>query len=96
MNLLPHIARSQPIIFGSRPPNQSQNPRMVAAENATKQSFADKLTYLLRQRSERIDELTSKLAQVREQNRRLDEENEHLADLIKFEPQLDAAMLAPK
>jgi hypothetical protein len=69
---------------------------VLRRELETKQSFADKLTYLLRQRSERIDELTSKLAQVREQNRRLDQENEHLAEIIKFEPQLDAAMLTPK
>ena len=57
---------------------------VLRRELETKQSYADKLTYLLRQRSERIDELNSKLAQVREQNRRLDQENEHLAEMIRF------------
>jgi hypothetical protein len=66
---------------------------VLRRELETKQSYADKLTYLLRQRSERIDELNSKLAQVREQNRRLDQENEHLAEMIRFTPKLDAAML---
>ena len=61
-----------------------------------KQSYARKLEYLLRERCERIDALNSRLAQVREQNRRLDQENEHWAEMIRFAPQLDAAMLAPK
>src|SRR5262249_35416397 len=42
-----------------------------------------------------VGSLNSKLEQLREQNRRLDQENEHLAEMIQFEPQLDAAMLAP-
>ena len=55
-----------------------------------------RLELLLRERLTRIDALSNKLAQVREQNRRLDQENEHLAEMIKFEPQLDAVMLTPK
>ena len=46
------------------------------------------LEYLVQQRSERIDELTGKLEQSREQIRRLDEECEHLADMVRLMPQL--------
>ena len=46
------------------------------------------LEYLVQQRSERIDELTGKLEQSRDQIRRLDEECEHLADMVRLMPQL--------
>jgi len=38
-----------------------------------------RLELLLRERLERVDALSNALAQVREQNRRLDQENEQLA-----------------
>ena len=63
---------------------------------ADKQRFADRLIYILRARAERIDELTSRLAQVRELNKKLDAENEHLVEIIRFAPQLDAVMQSPK
>jgi hypothetical protein len=62
---------------------------------AIKTQYATRLEYLLHQRSETIDELTGKLEQSREQVRRLDQECEHLADMIRIMPQLEA-MLSPK
>ena len=58
--------------------------------------YCERLEYLMRERSERIDELNAKLDQLREQNKRLDQENEHLADMVRLLPQLDPAMLVPK
>jgi hypothetical protein len=40
--------------------------------------------------------LRGKLEQSREQIRRLDQECEHYADMIRIMPQLDAALLSPK
>ena len=50
---------------------------------------------LMRERIERI-ELNGRIEQLRAQNKRLDEENEHLAEMVRFAPQLDAAMSAQK
>jgi hypothetical protein len=50
----------------------------------------------LHQRTEHIDELTGKLEQARTVNQRLEQECEHLADMIRIMPQLDPAMLTPK
>ena len=69
---------------------------MLNRELENRQGVVGRLELLLRERLERIDSLNSKLEQLREQNRRLDQENEHLAEMIQFEPQLDAAMLTPK
>jgi uncharacterized membrane protein YebE (DUF533 family) len=44
----------------------------------------------------RIDELYAKIEQLREQKKRLDAENEHLAEMVRFTPQLNAAMSAQK
>ena len=44
----------------------------------------------------RIDELYAKIEQLREQRKRLDAENEHLAEMVRFTPQLNAAMSAQK
>jgi hypothetical protein len=46
---------------------------------------------LLHERLTKIDELTGTIDRLREQNRRLDEEAEHLAEMIRFAPQLNAA-----
>ena len=40
----------------------------------------------MRERSERIDELNGKIDQLREQNRRLDAENEHLVKMVRLPP----------
>jgi hypothetical protein len=60
------------------------------SELATKQQYAERLKYLLRQRTERIDELNAKLEAARTANRRLEDECEHLAQLVA-QPQLNAA-----
>ena len=65
-------------------------------EIENKQGAMGRLELLLQERMERVDELNGKLDQLREQNRRLDKENDHLADMIRIMPQLDPAMLAPK
>jgi hypothetical protein len=62
----------------------------------TKEGYAAKLELVLRQRSETIDALRGKLEQSQQQIRRLDLECEHLVEMIRFAPQLDDAMLAPK
>jgi len=41
---------------------------------------------LLRSRTERIDQLNGQLEQVRAQNRRLDEEAERLAEMVRLSP----------
>ena len=60
---------------------------MLNRELENRQGVVGRLELLLRERLERIDSLNSKLEQLREQNRRLDQENEHLAEMIQFEPQ---------
>jgi uncharacterized coiled-coil protein SlyX len=45
-------------------------------------------------RGETIAELNGKLDRLRAQNRKLDLEAERLVDMIRFAPQLDAAMAA--
>jgi septal ring factor EnvC (AmiA/AmiB activator) len=54
------------------------------------------LEVMLDARLERIDKLTAQVDQLREQNRKLDQEAERLAEMIRFAPPVDAAMLAPK
>ena len=44
------------------------------------------LEMILRERLKRIDELNGKIEQLRDQNRRLDAENEHLVEMVKLEP----------
>jgi hypothetical protein len=41
---------------------------------------------LMRERIERIDELNGRIAQLRDQNRRLDAENEHLCEMVRLLP----------
>jgi hypothetical protein len=64
------------------------------SELRTKTVYAQRLEYLVHERSERVDELNAKLQQTREQVRRLDQECEHLADMIRILPQLEG--LSPK
>ena len=52
------------------------------AELRTKQIYAQRLEFLLQQRSEKIDELHGQLEQSRERIRRLGLENELLAAMI--------------
>ena len=54
------------------------------------------LEVMLDTRAERIDQLTAKLDQSRQQVRRLDEENERLAEMVRFTPPVDATTLAAK
>ena len=65
-------------------------------ELTDKEGYAAKLELVARQRSRTIDALRGTINQLREQNRRLDEEADRLAEIVRFAPQLDAAMLAPK
>ena len=41
---------------------------------------------LLREPLTRIDELNGRIEQLRDQNRRLDEENEHLVEMVRLAP----------
>jgi hypothetical protein len=62
---------------------------------AIKTRYAQRLEFLLHERSERIDELHGQLDQLRVQVQRLGLENECLVAMIAAPP-VDAAMLAPK
>jgi hypothetical protein len=53
---------------------------------ADKEGYVGRLEVLMRERSERIDELNGKIDQLREQNRRLDAENEHLVKMGRLPP----------
>jgi hypothetical protein len=44
----------------------------------------------LRERLTRIDALTGKIEQLRTQNKRLDQENEHLAEIVRFAPPVES------
>ena len=52
-------------------------------EFASKAQFVDRLQFLLRRRTETIDDLNGKLEQARAANQKLDAECEHLAELAK-------------
>jgi hypothetical protein len=65
------------------------------SELRTKTVYAQRLEYLVHERSERVDELSAKLEQSREQVRRLGLENEVLTAMIAAPP-VEGAMLAPK
>jgi hypothetical protein len=72
--------------------------KLLKANSAlrTKTVYAQRLEYLVQARNERVDELNAKLEQSREHIRKLDQECEHLTDMIRIMPQLDPAMLSPK
>jgi hypothetical protein len=65
------------------------------SELRTKTVYAQRLEFLVRARNERVDELSAKLEQSRAHIKKLDQECEHLADMIRIMPQLEA-MLSPK
>jgi hypothetical protein len=50
---------------------------------AGKERFLDRLQFLLRRRTETIDDLNGKLEAARAANQKLDAECEHLAELAK-------------
>ena len=56
--------------------------------------YCERLEYLLLERNTRIDELTGKLEQARTANQRLEQECEHLADMVRPLPQLEAMLPA--
>jgi len=62
----------------------------------TKQQYAGRLEVLLHQRTETIDAQRATIDRLRDQNKQLESEAEHYADMIRIMPQLDPAMLAPK
>jgi hypothetical protein len=49
----------------------------------SREQFLNRLQFLLRRRTETIDDLTGKLQQARAANQKLDAEREHLAQLAK-------------
>jgi len=49
-----------------------------------KEGYATKLELVLHQRMEQIDELANTIATLRDQNRRLNEEADHLAELVRM------------
>ena len=58
----------------------------LRSELRHKQVFVGRLEYLLHQRSEMIDALHGRIDQLREQNKRLDAENEHLCEMVRLSP----------
>ena len=64
----------------------------LRSELTSKQQYGSRLELLLRERMERIDELTAQVDQLRHQNKKLDAEAEHLAAMLRCAPpQVDAA-----
>jgi hypothetical protein len=55
-------------------------------ELTNKQGYAERLEILLRERMERIDEHTATIDQLRERNKRLEAEAEHLAKIAANRP----------
>ena len=58
--------------------------------------YCERLEVLLHQRLETIDALHGRIDQLRDQNKKLEIEAEHYADMVRLLPQLDPAMLVPK
>ena len=55
-------------------------------ELTNKQGYAERLEVLLRERLERIDDLTARIDELRERNKRLEAEAEHLAKIAADRP----------
>ena len=66
------------------------------AELRMKTIYASRLEMLVAKRSEMIDQLHHRIDQLRDQNKKLEIEAEHYADMVRLLPQLDPAMLVPK
>ena len=60
----------------------------VREQLRSKECRCSGLEMILRERLKRIDELNGKIEQLRDQNRRLDEENEHLVEMVRLPPLL--------
>ena len=60
-----------------------------------KEHYAGGLEVLIRERLARIDELSATIDRLRDQNKKLNQENEHLAAMLKHEP-ADRLMLAKR
>jgi hypothetical protein len=56
-------------------------------ELQNKQGANGRLKLLLRERLARIDELTGTIDRLRDQNRRLDEEADRLAEMVRLSPE---------
>jgi hypothetical protein len=56
-----------------------------------KEGACQRLEILLRERLGRIDQLTGTIDRLRDQNRRLDQECEHLAEMVRLPPPLVAS-----
>ena len=59
----------------------AQSSSACAAKN--KQGTVGRLEVLMRERMERIDALTGTIERLRDQNKRLDAENEHLVEMMR-------------
>ena len=55
-------------------------------ELENKQGAVGRLEVLMRERIARIDELTGTIDRLREQNKRLDQENEYLVEMVRLPP----------
>jgi hypothetical protein len=55
-------------------------------ELENREGAVGRLEVLMRERSARIDELTGTIDRLREQNKRLDQENEHLVEMVRLPP----------
>jgi hypothetical protein len=53
-------------------------------ELENKEGYVDRLQFLLRERLHKIDQLNAVIDRLREQNRRLDEEAERYAEMVKL------------
>jgi len=59
---------------------------LLNTELKHKQDFVGRLEFLIHQRNEMIDALHGRIDQLREQNKRLDVENEHLCEMVRLSP----------
>jgi hypothetical protein len=66
------------------------------AELEHKTQCVSRLEILVAERNACIDALHDRLEAARAANQRLEQECEHLADMVRILPQLNTAMLAPK
>jgi hypothetical protein len=62
------------------------------AELEHKTQCVSRLEILVAERNACIDALHGRIDQLRDQNRRLDQENDHLAEMVRLAPQLDATV----
>lgn len=59
---------------------------LLRTELTGKEGYVGRLEYLLSLRTARIDHLTSMIDKLRDQNKRLDQEAERLAEMVKLSP----------